>query len=210
MQNARMHAGAQPFCRKDATRRVGQCLSYQMLDRQDVDKSRRRLSASAGLAGPSLWRQRQVFEKRTMTHTNRFAPPTAQLCDISEKPNRLDIESLPVSDPWKQKFRLLEKAGGPKQPNLKGLSSGERLKIGFNILAFLFGPLYYLAKGMWKKALALFGACVLAIVVIGFALELFGLTKVANALGYGAAAVFAVRANVHYYKKMVLGENGWW
>ena len=120
------------------------------------------------------------------------------------------IESLPVSNSWKQKFRLLEKAGGPKQPNLKALSFGERFKIAFNVLAFLFGPFYYLAKGMWKKGLALFGACVAAIVVIGFALDLVGLTKIADALGYGAAAIFAARANIDYYKKMVLGENGWW
>jgi hypothetical protein len=145
-----------------------------------------------------------------MTEANRFAPPKAQLSDIDEKRAPSEIESLPVSNSWKQKFRLLEQAGGPKQPNLKALSFGERFKIAFNILAFLFGPFYYLAKGMWKKGLALFGACVAAIVVIGFALDLVGLTKIANALGYGAAAIFAVRANIDYYKKMVLGENGWW
>lgn len=121
-----------------------------------------------------------------------------------------DIDSLPVSISWKLKFRLLQKAGGPSQKNLKALSSGERFKISLNLLAFLFGPLYYLAKGMWKKALSLFVVCAAAIVAVGFALELAGLSKVANALGYGAAAVFAVRANIDYYKKMVLGENGWW
>lgn len=121
-----------------------------------------------------------------------------------------DIDSLPVSTSWKLKFRLLQKAGGPSQKNLKALSSGERFKISLNLLAFLFGPLYYLAKGMWKKALSLFVVCAAAIVAVGFALELAGLSKVANALGYGAAAVFAVRANIDYYKKMVLGENGWW
>lgn len=117
---------------------------------------------------------------------------------------------MPVSNSWKQKFRLMEKAGGPKQPNLKSLAAGERFKIGFNILAFLFGPLYYLVKGMWKKALSLFCVCLVAIVAVGVILELVGLGHVGNALGYGAAAVFAVRANIDYYKKMVLGENGWW
>lgn len=145
-----------------------------------------------------------------MTQENIFAPPKADLSVVIDKSARFDIESLTISSSWKQKFRILEKAGGPKQPNLKALSSGERFKIGFNILAFLFGPLYYLAKGMWKKALSIFGACIVAILVIGFALDLVGLTKMANALGYGAAAIFAVRANIDYYKKMVLGESGWW
>ena len=145
-----------------------------------------------------------------MTHIDRYASPKAEVADINDEPVQGDIESLPVSDAWKQKFRLLEKAGGPKQSNFKALSSGERLKIGFNIVAFLFGPLYYLAKGMWRKALTLFGVCVAVLVVIGFALDLAGMSRVADALGYGVAAVFGVRANIDYYKKMVLGDNGWW
>lgn len=145
-----------------------------------------------------------------MTHIDRYASPKAEVADINDEPVHGDIESLPVSDAWKQKFLLLEKAGGPKQSNFKALSSGERLKIGFNIVAFLFGPLYYLAKGMWRKALTLFGVCVAVLVVIGFALDLAGMSRVADALGYGVAAVFGVRANIDYYKKMVLGDNGWW
>jgi Protein of unknown function (DUF2628) len=145
-----------------------------------------------------------------MTDTNRFAPPKAELLDVDEPTNRWEIESLSVSNSWKQKFRLMEKAGGPKQLNLKSLAPGERVKIGFNIIAFLFGPFYYLTKGMWKKALSLFGVCLVGIVAVGVVLELIGLGRVANALGYGAAGVFAVRANIDYYKKMVLGENGWW
>ncbi|MBC7956330.1 MAG: DUF2628 domain-containing protein [Cytophagales bacterium] len=121
-----------------------------------------------------------------------------------------DIDGLLVSDGWKRKFRLIQKAGGPKQTQFKSLTAGERMKISFNILAFLFGPIYYIVKGMWKKGLALFGACFVVLVVLSVLLELAGLGKVANALGYGAAALFAVRANIDYYKKMVLGDNGWW
>lgn len=145
-----------------------------------------------------------------MTETNRYAPPKAEVRDVAEPGRNADIDALPVSDSWKQKFRLIQKAGGPKQPNLKSLSSGERMKIVFNIVAFLFGPIYYLVKGMWKKALSLFGASLAAIVVLGTILELLGFPKLADALGYGAAAFFAVRANIDYYKKMVLGDNGWW
>lgn len=145
-----------------------------------------------------------------MSETNRFAPPKSEVFDPIAATNGADIDSLQVSTSWKQRFRLIEKAGGAKQPNLKGLSTGERFKIGFNVLAFLFGPFYYLAKGMWKKALALFGACVVAMVALGVVLDLVGLSRVADALGYGAAAVFAVRANIDYYKRMVLGDSGWW
>lgn len=145
-----------------------------------------------------------------MTDTNRYAPPTAKVLDISAAPDGSDIDSLPVSDGWKQRFRAIEKAGGPKLPKLKSLSTGERFKVSFNVLAFLFGPIYYASKGMWKKALSLFGVCFVTIIVVAVVLELVGLGRFANALGYGAAAIFGVRSNIDYYKKMVLGDDGWW
>ena len=142
-----------------------------------------------------------------MNQPGSFATTSAR---ASEQPGHADIQSLPVSESWKHKFLLLAKAGGPKLPNLKTLPFGERFKISFNILGFLFGPLYYLAKGMWRKALFYFGAGLLFLVLAGLALDLVGQGKVADALGYGLAAIFGVRANIDYYKKMVLGENGWW
>lgn len=141
---------------------------------------------------------------------NPFAPPRAEVQDVAAPGASFDIASLPVSESWKTKFRLIEKAGGVKQPNFKALAFGERMKIAFNILGFLFGPIYYIVKGMWKKGLALFAACFVAVFVVALVLELMGLGRLANAVGYAAAAIFAVRANIDYYKKMVLGENGWW
>jgi len=66
-----------------------------------------------------------------------------------------ELES--ISDSWKIKFELIEKAGGVKLPNAKNLPFGERMKVRFNVWGFLFGPFYYLVKGMWKKAVTLFG-----------------------------------------------------
>ena len=140
----------------------------------------------------------------------RYAPPRADVQDVHGNQFTARISDLPVSNNWKSKFHLLEKAGGPKMPELKALAFGERMKITLNFLAFLFGPIYYIVKGMWRKGLALFAACVLAIVGVAFLLELVGLGRFINALGYGAAASCAVRANIDYYKKMVLGQNGWW
>lgn len=96
-------------------------------------------------------------------------------------------------------------------PNLKRLSKKDRRKAySFNILAYLFGPLYYITKGMWKKGVALFGLLLIIVLALGFVLDHFGFEKIANALGYGIGAVFAVRANIDYYKKMVQNDNGWW
>jgi uncharacterized protein YebE (UPF0316 family) len=96
-------------------------------------------------------------------------------------------------------------------PHIKSLSKADRRHVvGFNILAFLFGPFYYAAKGMWRKAISLFALMAAIVIALGLVLDAFGLERVANALGYGVGAVFAVRANIDYYKKMVLGDNGWW
>lgn len=143
-----------------------------------------------------------------MSQANVYAPPQAEL---SNRQNETQvIDALTVSDDWKRTFHLLVKAGGPRLPNLQALSGGERFKVSFNILGFLFGPFYYLAKGMWKKALSLFAACLAVLIPLSLTLEYFGLDALANALGYGAAAVFAVRANIDYYKKACLDDNGWW
>ena len=144
-----------------------------------------------------------------MNQPNPYSPPGAALEDVPVRPS-VAIDGLPVSESWKAKFHLIEKAGGVKMTAFKALSFGERMKCSFNVLAFLFGPIYYAVKGMWKKGLAMFGAGVVAIVVLSVVMELLGMGRMANALGYGVSAVFGMRANIDYYKKMVLGDNGWW
>lgn len=144
------------------------------------------------------------------TQPNPFAPPQAPVSDVVEPLTTANIADLPVSDTWKTKFMLMEKAGGVKMPQHKALSGGERMKISFNVLAFLFGPFYYMAKGMWKKAITLFVVSLAIVVLLEILLEMAGLGRFGKALTYGVAAVYAVRANIDYYKKMVLRQNGWW
>ena len=119
-----------------------------------------------------------------------------------------NIPSQEVTDAWKEKFALLEKAGGPKLTKARELALGERTKVVFNVWGFLFGPFYYLAKGMWKKAIVLLALCVVAIVILSMILSAMGISDAITS--FIAPAVFATRANVDYYKKMVLGDNGWW
>lgn len=114
----------------------------------------------------------------------------------------------PIDAKWQLKFALMEKAGGPKFPQIKKLSLGERMKVVFSIWGFLFGPFYYLVKGMWKKAISLTAVVFVLILVLDQILTAFELPGViTNFIG---PAIFATRANVDYYKKIILGENGWW
>jgi anti-sigma-K factor RskA len=146
-----------------------------------------------------------------MTQPSPYAPPKSSLTVQQSQVTDEQIAALEVSDTWKKRFSALSLAGGPKMPNLKQLSKAERRQIGaFNILAFLFGPLYYIAKGMWRKALSLFAVCAAVAITVGLVMEHFGYGEFTRALSYGLAAVFAARANIDYYKKMLLNDNGWW
>ena len=116
-----------------------------------------------------------------------------------------EISELDVSETWKEKFRLIEKAGGPTLPHFTSLPFGERLKANFNVLAFLLGPIYFIAKGLWRQGVLYFA---LAIAFV-FLFEVAGLGKYANSIGYGFGALYALRANVCYYRKVVLSEVSW-
>lgn len=134
---------------------------------------------------------------------------TAPACPGCGAPQaRVSSEVEIVSESWQKKFDLLEKAGGVKMPNAKKLSFGDRRKIVFNIWGFLFGPIYYIAKGMWRKAISLFGVSILIIVILELICREFGFSSAIT--NFVAAAIFSNRATVDYYKKIKLKDNGWW
>jgi hypothetical protein len=143
-----------------------------------------------------------------MSALNPYAPPKA-IVDAGH--GVADIDSLSVSDSWKRRFKAMHKAGGPSLPNYKNLTSEERKHLSpFNVLAFLFGPFYYLVKGMWRKGLTLTVLCLIGVLALDAVMVLVGLGNFTRATGFAAGAVYAALANRDYYAKMVLGRNGWW
>lgn len=118
------------------------------------------------------------------------------------------IDQLAVSDTWKKRFHLIEKAGGVKLPRFKELRFRERLSVNFNVWALLFGPIYLLIKGMWKLALTWLGIILLAGVVLAV-IEIMFQINTGNALGTGVAVALSMLANRNYYKKMVQGRLDW-
>lgn len=113
---------------------------------------------------------------------------------------------------WQEKFAAIEQAGGLALPALAQLPLAARWRLRFNIFALLFGVLYYVCKGMWKRgislALLMIALAVLALYVLGQA----GVPEAAaNNLATAASAlVFAYRANIDYYKFAALGDDSWW
>ena len=143
-----------------------------------------------------------------MSAHNPYAPPKAI---VDAGPSAANIDSLPVSDSWKRRFKAMRKAGGPSLPHFKTLTREERKALSpFNVLAFLFGPFYYVFKGMWRKGLTLFVLCIIGGLILDALMELVGLGSFTRATGFAAAAVYATLANRDYYAKMVLEQNGWW
>jgi hypothetical protein len=111
---------------------------------------------------------------------------------------------------WRIRFDLVEKAGGPTHPLLKQMPLGERFRLMFNIWALLFGAFYYLAKGMWRKAILIVLVSGLTLVLIEMVAPNGELDAVRHAVNGAITILITMLANISYYKKVVLGDNGWW
>lgn len=118
----------------------------------------------------------------------------------------VEISQLSISKSWKQKFLLIEKAGGPDLPRFKDLGFSERFGLNFNIVAFILGPIYYVAKGLWRQALVY----LLLTAAMVFILVVFGFQELSKIVGYFFAAIYAIRANISYYKRIVLNQKPWY
>ena len=90
----------------------------------------------------------------------------------------------------------------------KNLTFLELLRISFNFLALLFGPIYYLCKGMWRKAITLTLLGYAAVFILGLADA--DEVRVQRVGTFALAGLFCARANVDFYKRRVLQDNGWW
>lgn len=119
------------------------------------------------------------------------------------------INALEISESWKDKFRVLAEIGKPitYAMMLRNETVYRKLPIGikFNAWAFLFGIIYYLHKGMWKKGIVLLGSGIVLMIVVTI---LFGKTA-GNFAGFAATGLFASFASFDYYRMMVLGEDFW-
>lgn len=134
------------------------------------------------------------------------------------------IEALDVKEAWKQKFRLYAEAGikgGGFFPTIenKSILKGQ-LPAKYNIFGFLFGPFYYIALGLYKKA----GMIFLFYGVMKFLIGLVG--ALIQGIGYPITHLFLfifilfyiyfiffyfpIMVNYDYYRKQVLNENFWW
>jgi hypothetical protein len=119
---------------------------------------------------------------------------------------------LPYGFPqkWRVRFDMIEKAGGAALSKLDQVTDRELARIRFNFWAFFFGPLFYLAKGMWQKAVVRWlpgGAAMFLLNIIATPPEALALFSLIISISTGVWC--ARRANVDYYSKIVLRDNDW-
>ena len=125
--------------------------------------------------------------------------------------NHALIDSLDVSESWKRKFHVMDDLNSITDPKekkayFKSLSWGERFGQS-NILAFLFGFIYFFVKGMWKPGLTFLGISVVLLIVL-LVLNIEN-DSIYRAAGIGYSVVAMTRANILYYSKKVLGKELW-
>lgn len=121
------------------------------------------------------------------------------------------LPSFTVSPSWQKRFDFFNTYGLPNStPESKAayqaLTFLERLKLTSNILAFLFGPIYFFVKGMWRKGLTLLGiffAVEVVLVVLNVS------DTLVRAIGFGLAAIAMTTANYAYYLHVVRGSQSW-
>jgi hypothetical protein len=119
-----------------------------------------------------------------------------------------DSQLAPV---WQSRFAFFETYGLPNatpqaREAYQAMSFGQRLRLNSNLLAFLFGPFYFLVKGMWRKGLALLVGSFLILTVLSAVGVPDGIVQ---ALGFAVSAVAMITANYAYFLHVKHGSTSW-
>ncbi|USX26057.1 DUF2628 domain-containing protein [Oxalobacteraceae bacterium OTU3CINTB1] len=148
----------------------------------------------------------------TCQHCGIGNSPIRSLCTTCGKdlPKPVAGTDADLSALWRIRFDLIEKAGGPTRPLFKQLTFGQRCRVAFNLWALVFGLFYYLAKGMWRKAITVLCLSLSVLALSSFLPPDGGLSFIPSTLNIMITFWYFLNANINYYKKVVLGDNGWW
>jgi len=119
---------------------------------------------------------------------------------------------------WQERFAFLEANGAPGTPTykaaFKALPFMQRIKIGSNLLAFFFGPIYFFILGLWRKALVGIAMFVAAIIISAILFAIMGPDSrgadlISRLLGLAVTLIYTSTANYAYYLKEVKGQDSW-
>jgi hypothetical protein len=144
-------------------------------------------------------------------------------CGAAVSPGSASVQSglhhqHQISTGWQRAFDLIVRSGGREAGwsfpyfSYGKLAWFERIRLS-SAWALIFGPFYYLAKGMWRQAISYTAVFTAVTLAITYACGIAGIrgTPNTNLMEAIAFDVFLQqRAKFDYYRKCVLGYNGWW
>lgn len=116
-----------------------------------------------------------------------------------------------LSPIWQERFAFFQRYGSPGSVSketrqaLRAMGLWRNIRVSQNFLAYLFGPIYFAVKGMWRQALTflLVGAGVAT------ALFLLGASDgVVSGVNVGFHFLYSTTANYAYFRH-VNGERSW-
>jgi hypothetical protein len=129
-------------------------------------------------------------------------------------PQHVDMTAT-LPQKWQDIFALIDKAGGADLPNKQSLTPSE-VKLVESPSWSMFAPnLFYLVKGLWKKAISITLIWILLQVVVGGVYEALHIyrqsTTTSLFIGLVLYYVFcAKKVSLDYYRRVKFGLNPWW
>jgi hypothetical protein len=124
--------------------------------------------------------------------------------------------SSDINPKWRERFEFFEQYGPPSSSEFRAafrkLPYGKKLLININWFGLFFGPFYWLAIGMWRRALTWFGMAIAIGLVLGL---LYGLMRAEFLAALDRGSIIALNllgamsTNYSYYLKAMKGDNGW-
>jgi len=125
------------------------------------------------------------------------------------------IDSLDMSDEMKEQMRFIHahytgKTFGFPVYNVKGIKINWKKN---SLLAFFFGPLYYLVKGMWRKSITLISILLIVSMAFMIAEDYMNIIVpefIYKLIGFLCFGYMAGNAYYDIYRKEVLDEKFWW
>ena len=112
---------------------------------------------------------------------------------------------------WQTRFAFFRRFGLPRsspqaQEAYRALGLSQRMDVSANVLAFVFGPLYFVAKGMWRKGLTLVLVEFAVLMVLGIS----GVSEIwLRAIGVGFSVIATITANYAYFLHRTRASTSW-
>ncbi len=135
------------------------------------------------------------------------AGPTPRAPILSSAAVGSDVSQL--SPTWQRRVAFFSQHGSPYRREgmaaLRSLPFWTQVSIRFNIWAYLFGPLYFVAVGIWRRGLSLLAVGVVIELVVD---RLLG-SEWSRAAGFGVAGLFASTVNYYRFIKLTQGRDEW-